>query len=371
MIRAYLSSVLCRRQPVRRLIFFALSFAAAPIPLGAHPVPFSYLDLHLREGRLHGTLVVHAIDLAHENPPLRPEEILVPGVAESLKKSMESLLRLRLELRGEGGALGAVIEGSEVLPERQAVRFDLGFPGAEVPAVLNVRCRLFPYDPKHETFLNIYENGRLTRQEIFSGDRLEFEYYTGSLQGTLAVVRRFLRSGVHHIWAGPDHILFLLGLLLLGGGLGRLLVIVTAFTAAHSITLSLAALNLASPPSRIIEPAIALSIIYVGIDNLMVGKQGRDVRAWIAFFFGFVHGFGFANVVREIGLPAQALGWSLFSFNLGVEVGQACIVVLVASLLAGVRRRDRLWSQRIATVGSMGIIVAGTYWFLQRIFFST
>src|SRR5205807_9177721 len=104
-------------------------------------------------------------------------------------------------------------------------------------------------------------------------------------------------AGLHHILIGPDHLLFLVGLLLLGGSVRQLLVVVTAFTVAHSITLSLAALNLLSPPARIIEPAIALSIVYVGVDNLLV-SSGRDVRAWIALPFGFIHGFGFANVLR-------------------------------------------------------------------------
>ena len=98
-----------------------------------------------------------------------------------------------------------------------------------------------------------------------------------------------------------------MGLLLLGGSLRRLLLVVSGFTVAHSITLSLAALNILSPPSRIIEPAIALSIVYVGVDNLMV-RGGRDVRAWIAFAFGFIHGFGFANVLREMDLPATSPG---------------------------------------------------------------
>jgi hydrogenase/urease accessory protein HupE len=145
--------------------------------------------------------------------------------------------------------------------------------------------------------------------------------------------------------------------------------IVTAFTMAHSITLTLAALDIANPPARLIEPAIALSIIYVGIDNLMVGKTGRDVRAWIAFGFGLIHGFGFANVLREFGLPRQALGWSLFSFNVGVEIGQVCIVVVVALLLAALRRRQPSWSACVVTIGSLVVILAGSYWFIQRVFF--
>src|SRR5262249_62217026 len=116
----------------------------------------------------------------------------------------------------------------------------------------------------------------------------------------------------------------------------------TAFTVAHSITLALATLNILNPPSHIIEPAIALSIMYVGADNLMVGKEGRDFRALIASSFGLLHGFGFATVLREFGLPQQALGWSLFSFNLGVEIGQAVIVLAVGPLLGIIFRADRL-----------------------------
>jgi len=93
------------------------------------------------------------------------------------------------------------------------------------------------------------------------------------------------------------------------------------------------------------------------------------VRAWIAFFFGFIHGFGFASVLKEFGLPRQALGWSLFSFNFGVEIGQVSIVILAASLLAAVRYRNPALGQRIATIGSGIVILAGSFWFIQRVFF--
>src|SRR5207245_3765966 len=102
---------------------------------------------------------------------------------------------------------------------------------------------------------------------------------------------------------------------------------------------SLAVRIIASAPARLLEPAIALSIGYVGADNLLV-REGRDVRAWIAFAFGFIHGFGFASVLREMDLPARALGWSLFSFNVGVEIGQLLVVVLVASALGALRARS-------------------------------
>ncbi|PYS37963.1 MAG: hypothetical protein DMG14_19430 [Acidobacteria bacterium] len=144
--------------------------------------------------------------------------------------------------------------------------------------------------------------------------------------------------------------------------------VVTSFTIAHSVTLSLAALNILTPPARIIEPAIALSIVYVGADNLLA-QGGRDVRAWIAFAFGFIHGFGFANVLREMDLPRRALGWSLFSFNVGVEIGQLLVVVAVASAFVVLRSRSEWARRRLVLAGSVVVIVAGTFWFVQRVFF--
>jgi hypothetical protein len=147
----------------------------------------------------------------------------------------------------------------------------------------------------------------------------------------------------------------------------RLLAIVTAFTLGHSVTLALATLQILDPPSRIVEPAIALSIVYVGADNLLVGRGGRDVRPWVALFFGLVHGFGFASVLRETGLPAQALGLSLFAFHLGVEVGQAMIVVVVASALSALRGRNAGLAARLATAGSIVVMLAGAFWFVERV----
>jgi hypothetical protein len=143
---------------------------------------------------------------------------------------------------------------------------------------------------------------------------------------------------------------------------------VSAFTLAHTMTLSLAALNVFTPPARMVEPLIALSIVYVGADNLLV-RGGRDARAWIALGFGLVHGFGFASVLREMDLPARALGWSLLFFNVGVEIGQLMVVSLVASALAALRHRSEAAGRRLAFAGSLVVIAAGAFWFVQRIFF--
>ena len=349
------------------LLIVVFGWLAAP--LHAHPAPYSYLDLRLSQNALEGTLTIHVIDLAHDLNVTQPATLLDAAQVEAKREAMLNLLRPRLLVRADGRALQMELSRVEIVPDRDALALHLRFDSKATPGSLSVQCLLFPYDPQHQTFLNIYEHDALTRQELFDKNRTTFEYFTGTRQGTLAVIKTFLTSGIYHIFIGPDHILFLVGLLLLGGSLKRLLLIVTAFTMAHSITLTLAALDIANPPARWIEPAIALSIVYVGIDNLMVGKTGRDVRAWIAFGFGLIHGFGFANVLREFGLPRQALGWSLFSFNLGVEIGQVCIVVIVASLLTMLRTQRPTAGHRVATFGSIIVILAGSYWFIQRVFF--
>jgi hydrogenase/urease accessory protein HupE len=348
------------------VLTFALVILAAPV--WAHPAPFSYLDLHLGPGGARGSLVAHAFDLAHELGLASPDAIVNDGAAESNRDRLFSLLGARWAVVVGGVPVSPVFDGLEVLRDRQAVRFRLHVPLRAEPGALTIRADLFPYDPNHQTFVNVYEGDRLTHQAILDRRRTAIEYFAGTPQGRLAVVRKFVTEGVRHIAIGPDHILFLIGLLLLGGRLVQLVRIVTAFTLAHSLTLSLAVLNVITPSARLVEPAIALSIIYVGADNLLMTKQARDVRAWIALAFGLVHGFGFAGVLKEMDLPRQALGWSLFSFNVGVEIGQVCFVVAIALGLAAARRWSEALGRRLAFAGSILVIAAGAYWFVERVF---
>jgi hydrogenase/urease accessory protein HupE len=340
-------------------------FIAAPA--SAHPVPFSYLDLHLQRGSIEASLVVHVFDAAHDLNVSPPERLLERDGANNYARLLASMLEPRFTVMADGHALTPTWQGLETIPDRQSLRLRMTYALAAPPGTLAVTAHMFPYDPQHQTFLNVYDGDALT-QMIVDGAHDRVEYFAGTRQGALAVVKKFLPAGIHHILIGPDHLLFLVGLLLLGGSIRQLAVVVTSFTVAHSITLSLAALNIVSPPARIIEPAIALSIVYVGADNLLV-REGRDVRAWIAFAFGFIHGFGFANVLREMDLPARALGWSLFSFNVGVEIGQLMVVVVVASALAWLRGRSEALGRQLAFAGSIVVIAAGTFWFIQRVFF--
>ena len=360
--------------PRMRRLWFLLVLLFSAVPAAAHPVPFSYLDLRLdssgRGPAVAGTLTVHIFDAAHELSIETPATLLDPAVASSRAAALEALLGGRLSITADGRPLDVVWGPIEVLPDRQSLRlpFTAG-PAARAPGAVRVSASLFPYDPQHQTFVNVYEESALRQQAILDVSHPSIEYFSGTARGTLAVAGRFIAAGIQHILIGPDHLLFLVGLLLLGGSVRRLALVVTSFTVAHSITLTIAALRLFSPPSRIVEPLIALSIVYVGVDNLMV-RGGRDARVWIAFAFGFVHGFGFASVLREMDLPARALGWSLFSFNLGVEIGQLMVVVVVASAVAAVGRYSEVAGRRLAFAGSLVVVMAGTFWFVQRVFFA-
>ena len=186
---------------------------------------------------------------------------------------------------------------------------------------------------------------------------------------------RFLRLGAEHIFQGADHIAFLIGVLLLGGTFRQLVGIVTAFTVAHSVTLALATLGWMVPPPRLIEPLIALSIVAVGVENLLSLRpplttervKAAIARRWrLTFGFGLVHGFGFAGALRALDLPRALLAPSLLTFNLGVELGQLAIVALAWPLLRWLRGLRPMWpaGTRWASAAVAGL---GVYWLLERV----
>jgi len=339
----------------------------------AHDQPYSWIELRLRSDRLDGKVAAHIVDLAHESGIATPDSLLDRDFLARHAPALEAMLAAHLAITADGGGLAPEWTTVAPEPERRTVAFGWRVAWPRVPGRLRVDGPLFPYDPQHETYLNIYENGVLRTQDLLTHTRTREDHFTGGHQGILAVLRTFLLAGIHHIFIGPDHILFIVGLLLLGGSPMRLLKIVTAFTLAHSVTLALATLGILTPPPRLVEPVIALSIVAVGIHNLRTMRSGgtalHDPRIWVALGFGFIHGFGFASVLRDFSLPRQALGASLFAFNAGVEVGQACIVGVVVPLLALVRVRAPRQAPRVVLVGSLVVAIAGAFWFVERALF--
>jgi hydrogenase/urease accessory protein HupE len=355
---------------MRRVLTFVCLAVAAAATAFAHPAPFSYVDVRVDGANVELTVTVHEFDAAHDLGVEDASRLLNATGLARYAPALAGLLKDRLQIWVGGQRLAGVWSPPVALPDRQAIQLRVRYDAKSPPPSVTVAARLFPYDPVHQTFVNVYERDAVVLQAILDRHREQITFYPGTRQGSWAVVKRFAASGVHHILIGPDHLLFLIGLLLLGGTLRRLVLVVSAFTIAHSITLSLAVLRVVSPPPWLVEPAIALSIVYVGADNLTV-RGGRDVRAWIAFAFGLIHGFGFANVLREMDLPPRALGWSLLSFNLGVEIGQLAVVIVVASVLSEIRSKSPDTGRRLAVAGSVVVIAAGAFWFVQRVFFAT
>jgi hypothetical protein len=173
-----------------------------------------------------------------------------------------------------------------------------------------------------------------------------------------------LKLGVEHILTGADHLVFLLGLIIVGGALRSLIGVVTAFTLAHSITLALAALGVFAPSPRVIEPLVALSIAYVGVENLFVKDASRRWR--ITFPFGLVHGFAFASALREIALPRAQIPVALVSFNVGVELGQLGVLAIALPLAVAARRAPRFGDRGVKVV-STTIALAGVVLFVVRL----
>jgi hydrogenase/urease accessory protein HupE len=175
----------------------------------------------------------------------------------------------------------------------------------------------------------------------------------------------FLLLGIEHILTGYDHLLFLLGLLLPGCNLRTAAKIITSFTLAHSITLTLATLNLVWLPSRVVEPMIAMSIAYVGLENILRRVPSR--RWLLTFGFGLVHGFGFASALRDLGIGAGVGGVvvPLFSFNLGVELGQMTLAGLALPVIMSLRHYP-VFDRRAVPACSVLVALAGGYWFVQR-----
>lgn len=209
------------------------------------------------------------------------------------------------------------------------------------------------------TIVATYEDGTLKSEVV-----LEEEKTQPSTIGMLC-------TGIHHILSGLDHILFVVGLALLGGGWKTILKVLTAFTVAHSVTLCAAGTGLIHGNPRIVEPLTALSIVALAIEGIRLAKKPGDenirLRVAIAFGFGLIHGFGFAGGLTELGLQGNQLLQNLFSFSVGIELGQIAILVPALLLLALMARacKERAHLSSLATSVCLGM--TGCFWFVERV----
>jgi hypothetical protein len=238
---------------------------------------------------------------------------------------------------------------------------------------------LFDLDALHRGLLRLSLDGT-TQTAVLAPQRSQQKFAAGEVS-RLEAFGQYLVEGIWHIWIGFDHILFLLSLLLpavlvhearrwrgvanFREALVEVLWVVTAFTVAHSITLSLAALGLISLPSRLVESAIAASVVLAAANNL---KPLVEHRRWmVAFGFGLIHGFGFASVLAELGLPQETLVLSLLGFNLGVEVGQLAIVAVFLPVAYALRATP-FYRRAVFVGGSLATLAIALIWFVERAF---
>jgi hydrogenase/urease accessory protein HupE len=349
---------------MRRLAILGLVALLAPQarPAAAHTVGVSRGEYRVSETELAAALTFARSELESAVPGLdeNGDGMLTATEVLAGRPRLAALLARGLEVRTgsrfcDGGFEGADLTEQDGLAVRATYRCAGG-------GALSVRLGLLEslsLGHRHIATATT-EGGGVVRAVLYETNP-ELRVEPG---GNANVPFQLFRMGIRHILTGYDHLLFLLGLILVGGRLGPLLVVVTAFTVAHSITLGLAALGLWAPSPRLVEPAIALSIAYVGIENWFV----RDARRrWlITFPFGLVHGFGFAGALREIALPSSQIPLALASFNLGVEAGQLAVLALVLPAFLWLGRRSWFAGTGVRTL-STAIALAGLVWFVQRV----
>jgi hydrogenase/urease accessory protein HupE len=291
----------------------------------------------------------------------QPEFEVVEGRLESLAKES-----FALSVDGEEASPSAVAVG---LDESGAVHFELEFTLPQ-GAKLSLRSLLIGKLPRgHRQFLALRDvKGDSLGQRTLDASNNSFECDLAALpisQMRPHAFWGFILLGVEHILLGFDHLAFLFALLIAGGTLREAVKIISSFTVAHSITLSLATLDAVAIPASVVEPLIAASIIYVGLEN--VWRREIKRRWMLTFAFGLVHGFGFASALRELGVGVGVKAVApLLSFNLGVEIGQIAVAALVLPLTWKLRR----WPQfviRYVPACSILIALAGGYWLWDRL----
>jgi hydrogenase/urease accessory protein HupE len=293
---------------------------------------------------------------------------LLPMAADGDAAAVERLateLRRRITIRsGEAPCRPgrALVQGSRLGDGRVTLELTLTCPSP--PRRLSIRDDWADLFGEHYRTVARIETTSGPREAVFLPDARHTIIELG--HGTTESGVGFFRLGVEHIVTGYDHLLFLLVLLLRGGRILSLLKIITAFTVAHSITLGLAVLGVVTIPDRIVEPAIAVSIVWIALENLL-RKEAPPHRWLVSFFFGLVHGFGFASAIEPLALPPGRLALALLGFNLGVEAGQAFIVALILPLLLWMG--GSAWEPRIVRAASLGVAVTGVAWLVERLFF--
>jgi hypothetical protein len=316
-----------------------------------------------------GKLVRYNLKLSDIPPgPLADQMHLgQPGVAPDYRPFITAISE-KIHMTGDGSACAAT-EGRIVPPTATSVSLTgtVDFTCPVDIRKLTIRDDISEtLGPSQHTLAAILWSGG-SQQFAFGADARETTVEVAQPAQASRGAGSFFSLGIEHILTGYDHLLFLLMLILGSRGLLPLLKIITAFTVAHTVTLGLAVFGVLVLPGALVEAVIALSIAYVAAENL-IPKYAISRRWTVSFVFGLVHGFGFSSVLKAIGLPKDNLLLSLLNFNLGVEAGQAVMVLLLVPILMRIRRRS--WEPKLTMTLSAIVLAVGLVLFVERAFFS-
>lgn len=339
------------------------TFAGAPAV--AHQTNLTIGEVRLEGAEIRYRLRISAHDLAVVLDI--PTDFAAPIPAGEFVRQRDLLVEYvdeKLLVEGDAKAcprIGLDMEFSR-LPDDVLV--DLTYRCPAPPERLRIAYRLFfAVDPGHRAIGTVAQEGDV-QQYVLDRNAADIEVTVGSPLAGFAGFGRLVLLGAEHILAGLDHVLFVVALLLGGGSFWALVRTVTAFTVAHSVTLSLAWFGVLDLPTRPVEIAIAASVAYVAIENML--GRGMGHRWAVAFAFGLVHGLGFFGVLSELDLGPAGTATTLLGFNLGVELGQLMIVALVYPLVRWSARS--LWYRPAAVTASGAILAVALLWIAERAF---
>src|SRR5579863_3120679 len=349
------------------VLAFGLATGAFERRAEAHAVGVSSGEYRLDGPVLYGDLGMAARELARWLPAIDTDHdgTIDPREMDAGRATVERALIGGLVVTADGKPCPGTLDRAWVLEGDGGAVFQVRYVCTEVPGQLTLALPLLDQlAPNHRHLARLFRAGQAQMKVL---DRAHATWTldgAGSASSALGMAWSMLKLGIEHILTGADHLVFLFGLILVGGRLRSLIGVVSAFTLAHSITLALAALSIFTPSPRLVEPAIALSIAYVGIENLFVHDASKRWR--ITFPFGLIHGFGFAGALREIALPRAQVPVALVSFNLGVEIGQLAVLAVALPLTAAARNASWFGDRGVRTL-SIAIAVGGGVLFVARL----
>ncbi len=356
------------------LAAFLCVLLARPRSAQAHAVGVSSGEYRLDGAIVYGDLGMSGRELALWLPELdtnQDQGIDSDEISEG-KAVVARALTAGITVRGDGQSCVGALDRAFALEAEGGVAFQVHYTCPAPPTRLVIALPMLDsLTSRHRHLARIFRAGK---PQINVFDRAHETWdldppsspnapaSTSSPSGSL--FGSMLELGVEHILTGADHLVFLFGLILVGGTFRSLLGVVSAFTLAHSITLALAALSIFAPSPLFVEPAIALSIAYVGVENFFV--KNAEKRWRITFPFGLIHGFGFAGALAEIDLPRAEVPKALACFNVGVELGQLAVLA-VALPVALAARRASWFGERGVKLLSIAIAVGGFVLFVVRV----